>query len=70
MLLMLFVRSSKRVLINLNNEAKGLLARIMRSRPERNRSVWNRYAECSYSLGMFNPSTLFEIALISFRWVV
>ena len=68
MLLMLFVRSSKRVLINLNNEqAKGLLAKIMRSRPERNRSVWNRYAECSCSLGMFSPSTHFEIALISFR---
>jgi len=46
------------------------LTRMIRSRPERKRSVWNRYAECSCSLGILRASTHFAMALTSLSCVV
>ena len=43
---------------------------MIRSKPERKRSVWNRYAECSCSLGILRASTHFAMALMSLSCVV
>jgi len=60
-------RSSKSISKNLRERA---LSKIILSRPERNRSVWNLYAECSCSFGMLSASTQLAIELMNLRCVV
>ena len=50
-----------------HRRSKKVRTKIIRSKPERKRSVWNLYAECSCSFGMLSASADLAMELMNFR---